>query len=33
VFHASPPAARYVRFCFCKNDDTLRAAAARLRAL
>ncbi|MCC7122600.1 MAG: pyridoxal phosphate-dependent aminotransferase [Gammaproteobacteria bacterium] len=33
VFYASPPAARYVRFCFCKNDDTLRAAAAKLSAL
>ncbi len=33
VFYAQPPDARYVRFCFCKNDDTLRAAAAKLRAL
>ncbi len=33
VFYATPPAARYVRFCFCKNEDTLRAAAARLAAL
>jgi methionine transaminase len=33
VFYATPPAARYVRFCFCKNDDTLRAAAAKLAAL
>jgi len=33
VFYAQPPDARYVRFCFCKNDDTLRAAAARLCAL
>jgi methionine aminotransferase len=33
VFCATPPANRHVRFCFCKNDDTLRAAAARLRAL
>ena len=33
VFYAQPPAARYVRFCFCKNDDTLRQAAAKLAAL
>jgi len=33
VFYDSPPAARYVRFCFCKNEDTLRAAAAKLSAL
>ncbi len=33
VFYEQPPDARYVRFCFCKNDDTLRAAAAKLRAL
>ncbi len=33
VFYAQPPAAKYVRFCFCKNDDTLREAAARLAAL
>ena len=33
VFYAQPPDARYVRFCFCKNDDTLRAAAAKLSAL
>ena len=33
VFYAQPPDARYVRFCFCKNDDTLRAAAAKLCAL
>ncbi|MGE3847169.1 MAG: methionine aminotransferase [Gammaproteobacteria bacterium] len=30
VFYQSPPAQRYVRFCFCKEDDTLRAAAAKL---
>lgn len=30
VFYATPPDVRYVRFCFCKNDETLRAAAARL---
>ena len=33
VFYATPPAALYVRFCFCKNEDTLRAAAAKLAAL
>ena len=33
VFYETPPAARYVRFCFCKNEDTLRAAAAKLAAL
>lgn len=33
VFYQSPPAQRYVRFCFCKEDDTLRAAAAKLCAL
>jgi methionine transaminase len=33
VFYEQPPGARYVRFCFCKNDDTLRAAAAKLSAL
>ncbi len=33
VFYAQAPAAKYVRFCFCKNDDTLREAAARLAAL
>ena len=33
VFYAQPLAAKYVRFCFCKNDDTLREAAARLAAL
>ena len=30
VFYEKPPAARYVRFCFCKEDETLRKAAARL---
>ncbi len=30
VFYQSPPAQRYVRFCFCKEDETLRAAAAKL---
>lgn len=33
VFHAEPPDSRYVRFCFCKEDDTLRRGAARLAAL
>ena len=33
VFYQNPPAQRYVRFCFCKEDDTLRAAAAKLCAL
>jgi methionine transaminase len=33
VFYATPPAARYVRFCFCKEDDTLQRGAARLAAL
>ena len=33
VFYVQAPAAKYVRFCFCKNDDTLREAAARLAAL
>ena len=33
VFYQSPPAQRYVRFCFCKEDETLRAAAAKLCAL
>lgn len=30
VFYETPPAARYVRFCFCKEDETLQKAAARL---
>jgi len=33
VFYAAPPAARIVRFCFCKEDATLDRAAARLGAL
>jgi methionine aminotransferase len=33
VFYESPPAGRYVRFCFCKEDETLRQGAARLAAL
>lgn len=30
VFYAEPPDQRVVRFCFAKEDDTLRQAAARL---
>jgi methionine aminotransferase len=34
VFYAEPPPAqRLVRFCFAKDDDTLAAAGAKLRAL
>lgn len=33
VFYKSPPDERYVRFCFCKEDDTLDRAAAKLAAL
>ncbi|MSR14908.1 MAG: pyridoxal phosphate-dependent aminotransferase [Gammaproteobacteria bacterium] len=33
VFYETPPKSRLVRFCFCKEDETLRAAAARLCAL
>lgn len=33
VFYETPPKARVVRFCFAKEDGTLRAAAARLKAL
>lgn len=33
VFCQSPPAATIIRFCFCKDDTTLREAAARLREL
>jgi methionine aminotransferase len=33
VFYETPPAGRYVRFCFCKEDETLRQGAARLAAL
>jgi len=32
-FYAEPPAARLVRFCFCKQDETLDEAARRLRRL
>lgn len=33
VFCESPPETRLVRFCFAKDDDTLREAAARLRQM
>jgi len=33
VFYADPPTQRLVRFCFAKRDDTLDAAAERLRRL
>lgn len=32
VFYKSPPEQRLVRFCFAKEDDTLRLAAERLRS-
>jgi len=32
-FYAEPPEQRIVRFCFCKRDETLSAAAERLRRL
>lgn len=32
VFHATPPDRRFVRFCFAKEDQTLREAAAKLKA-
>jgi len=32
-FYETPPDARVVRFCFCKRDETLVAAAERLRLL
>jgi methionine aminotransferase len=32
-FYAEPPVQRIVRFCFCKRDETLAAAAERLRRL
>ena len=32
-FCEEPPAARLVRFCFAKHDETLAAAAAKLRAV
>ncbi len=33
VFYDVPPDQRIVRFCFAKDDDTLRSATARLRAM
>lgn len=33
VFYESPPNNRTVRFCFCKQDETLKQGAARLMAL
>ncbi len=33
VFYETPPEGRYVRFCFCKEEETLRRGAARLAAL
>ena len=33
VFYREPPAQRYLRFCFAKNDDVLREAAKRLCAI
>lgn len=33
VFYQSPPPGRTIRFCFCKEDATLDAAAAKLAAL
>jgi methionine aminotransferase len=33
AFYEIPPEARYIRFCFAKEPDTLRAAAHRLAAL
>ena len=30
VFYETPPEGRYIRFCFCKEDDTLLAAAKKL---
>jgi len=32
-FYAKLPASTLIRFCFCKDDSTLEAAAALLRAL
>jgi aspartate/methionine/tyrosine aminotransferase len=32
-FHEPEQGSRYVRFCFCKKDDTLRTAAERLRRI
>lgn len=33
VFYAKPPERQFIRFCFAKHDDTLRAAAERLAAI
>ena len=33
VFYENPPAESYIRFCFCKEDDTLIAAAKKLSVL
>ncbi|HEX6832571.1 MAG TPA: pyridoxal phosphate-dependent aminotransferase [Rudaea sp.] len=33
AFYENPPDARLIRFCFAKNDETLEAAAERLRKL
>ena len=33
VFYKAPPGDRTVRFCFCKEDETLERAAAKLAAL
>jgi methionine aminotransferase len=30
VFYQNPPDQRVIRFCFAKQDDTLREAASRL---
>jgi aminotransferase len=32
-FHEPASGARYVRFCFCKRDETLLAAAERLQKI
>ena len=33
VFYENPPVGSYIRFCFCKEDDTLIAAAKKLSVL
>ena len=33
AFYQKPPDARYVRFCFAKEPDTLREAAQRIASL
>jgi methionine transaminase len=30
VFYETPPNSRYIRFCFCKEEETLRRGAAKL---